>query len=335
MDAGHWTGACIVCNKNLAWSYLKHPYIRRELSKNLSAQVIGIFSLLLCTLEGQAADILLCRGLSWAGAQLWHGDGWWRAGCVLSHQTQSCSSWCPSHLWLQRGGSWLLQAAGALQVWGRVSGRDPCLISVPLILPMGCVNPLQLWLLESSLFTCLKWHLPPVAGLVLPAPHTDIQPLCSSGGLWCIPWGSQRFMCCWALAFPMSSRLPSQRLWHSGMCPHERGWRHCGLQEHRDTSTIWDRSDRSLINCDQWEDIWTASPPLLPLPPSDCRDPAYILVQKKTKQVKKTIIYANKGREPSLGGRDSLSSLLTATILRMNQTVDNETLWRDGSWWSP
>lgn len=118
----------------------------------------------------------------------------------------------------------------------------------PLILSMGSVNPLQVLLFKSSLFTSL--NLPPVAGPVLPAPHTGIQPLCSSQELWCFPWWPQRFMCCWGLAFPMSFCLPLQCLWHSGMCPQERGWRHWGLQEHCDTSTIWNRSDRSLFNYD-------------------------------------------------------------------------------------
>jgi len=48
----------------------------------------------------------------------------------------------------------------------------------------------------------------------------------------------------------------------------------------------------------------------------------------------------NKARYPSLGGMDSLSSLLIATVLR-NETVgniivyDSVTIWRDGSSWNP
>lgn len=114
----------------------------------------------------------------------------------------------------------------------------------PLILSMGSVNPLQLLLFKSSLFTSL--NLPPMAGLFC-LHHTLAS---SSRELWCFPWWPQRFMCCWGLAFPMSFCLPLQCLWHSGMCPQGRGWRHWGLQEHCDTSTIWNRSDRSLLNYD-------------------------------------------------------------------------------------
>jgi len=41
----------------------------------------------------------------------------------------------------------------------------------------------------------------------------------------------------------------------------------------------------------------------------------------------------NKARYPPLGGMDSLSSLLTATVLRRNQAEDNMTIWREGSPW--
>lgn len=239
----------------------------------------------------------------------WHSDGWWRTRCVLSHQTQSCSSCCPSQLWLQRVGCWLLCCRGSAGL--RTSQWLWSLLGLwPLILSIGSVNPLQLLLFESSLFTSLK--LPPVAGLALPAPPSPCGALGSSG----VSHDDPRDFC--AVGAPHFQWAPVFLC--SGICPHGRGWRHWGLQEHHGTSTIWNRSDRNLFNYDQWENTWTASPLCSPCLQGVAEIQPDTLAQKKTKPVKKTTIWANKGREPSRGGRDSLESFLTATILRMNQS---------------
>jgi len=56
---------------------------------------------------------------------------------------------------------------------------------------------------------------------------------------------------------------------------------------------------------------------------SDCRGPTDVLLQKRKKEM----------RNPSLGGTDSFSILLTATVLK-NLTVKNMTIQSSGSWWS-
>lgn len=59
----------------------------------------------------------------------------------------------------------------------------------------------------------------------------------------------------------------------------------------------------------------------------DCRDPTYILFQKKKKKKKKEWkndhLNVKNDRYLPLGGTDFLSSLVTATLLRRNGTVNN------------
>lgn len=81
---------------------------------------------------------------------------------------------------------------------------------------------------------------------------------------------------------------------------------------------------------------WDSIAPLLPCSlPSDPRDPTYIQFQKKGRGEKPQSFQRQQSQVSTPGGTDSLSSLLTATLLRRNQTVNNVTIQRYGSWWSP